>query len=212
MEQKFEIVEAVMRAAPVIPVLVIDNVEDAVPMAQALVDGGLPAIEITLRTDTALEAIRRVAAEVEGAIPGAGTVLTPAQAEQCADAGCKFLVSPGASPKLLDAVAGSDVPLLPGVITGSEAMTLGERGYKCLKFFPAGPAGGTNYLKALSGPLPDFLFCPTGGVSIDNAPDYLALKNVACVGGSWVAPKKLIDAKDWAGVTELANAASRLGA
>ena len=210
MEQNFEAVQAVMRAAPVIPVLTIENVADAVPLASALVAGGLPAIEVTLRTDAALESIKLIAAEVEGAIAGAGTVLNPQQLEKSVEAGSKFLVSPGTSPALLDAAAQSDVSLLPGVATGTEAMTLGERGYRCLKFFPAGPAGGPTYLKSLGAPLPDFLFCPTGGVSASNAKDYLALKNVACVGGSWVCPNDLIKAGDWAGITALAKEASQL--
>ncbi|MEO0498556.1 MAG: bifunctional 4-hydroxy-2-oxoglutarate aldolase/2-dehydro-3-deoxy-phosphogluconate aldolase [Pseudomonadota bacterium] len=211
-EQDVQAVRKVMTAAPVIPVLTIERVEDAVPLAQALVDGGLPAIEITLRTDAALEAIRRVAAEVEGAIPGAGTVLTPQQVADCEAAGCKFLVSPGASAALLNAVANHSVSLLPGAATASEVMALGERGYECLKFFPAGPAGGPSYLKGLAGPLPGFTFCPTGGVSQNNALDYLALPNVACVGGSWVAPKKLIDARAWGEITQLAAAASKISA
>ncbi|MEO0635508.1 MAG: bifunctional 4-hydroxy-2-oxoglutarate aldolase/2-dehydro-3-deoxy-phosphogluconate aldolase [Pseudomonadota bacterium] len=211
-EQDTVAVRKVMTAAPVIPVLTIERVEDAVPLAQALVDGGLPSIEITLRTDAALEAIRLVAAEVEGAIPGAGTVLTPTQVAECEAAGCQFLVSPGASNQLLDAVAHHSVPLLPGAATASEAMALGERGYECLKFFPAGPAGGPSYLKGLAGPLPQFTFCPTGGVSQSNAADYLALPNVACVGGSWVAPKKLIDAKAWNEITALAADAAKIAA
>jgi 2-dehydro-3-deoxyphosphogluconate aldolase/(4S)-4-hydroxy-2-oxoglutarate aldolase len=211
-EQDVTAVRKVMTAAPVIPVLTIERVEDAVPLAQALVDGGLPAIEITLRTDAALESIRRVAAEVEGAIPGAGTVLTAKHVAECEAAGCKFLVSPGASPALLDAVADHSVSLLPGAATASEAMALGERGYKCLKFFPAGPAGGPSYLKGLAGPLPGFTFCPTGGVSQSNALDYLSLSNVACVGGSWVAPKKLVDAGAWAEIAELAAAAAKITA
>ncbi|MEN0088791.1 MAG: bifunctional 4-hydroxy-2-oxoglutarate aldolase/2-dehydro-3-deoxy-phosphogluconate aldolase [Pseudomonadota bacterium] len=211
-EQDVTAVRKVMTAAPVIPVLTIERVEDAVPLAQALVDGGLPSIEITLRTSAALEAIRRVAAEVEGAIPGAGTVLTPKQVEECEAAGCKFLVSPGASSALLDAAASHSVSLLPGAASASEAMALGERGYECLKFFPAGPAGGPSYLKGLGGPLPGFTFCPTGGVSQSNALDYLALPNVACVGGSWVAPSKLVDAGAWSEITALAKEAASISA
>lgn len=208
MEQNVEAVKKIMLAAPVIPVITISSVESAVPLARALVKGGLPVIEITLRTATGLEAIERVAQEVEGAIPGAGTVLTPKQVEQATAAGSQFFVSPGVSNDLLSAVADSDVSLLPGVATASEVMALAERGYGCMKFFPAGPAGGPSYLKGIGGPLPDVRFCPTGGVSPSNARDYLALDNVLCVGGSWLAPADLIESQDWDAITALAEDAA----
>ena len=200
----------IMKLAPVVPVLVIDNINDGVMLARALVEGGLPAIEVTLRTPSALDCIAAISAEVEGAIVGAGTVLNSAQMEKAIDAGSKFLVSPGATQELIDASKRTNVPLLPGVATASEAMGLAEEGITALKFFPAGNAGGAGYLKALSSPLPHITFCPTGGINANNASDYLALPNVACVGGSWVAPKELVASGDWAGITVLANAASEL--
>lgn len=200
--------EAILSLAPVVPVVTVERAADAVPIARALVAGGLPAIEITLRTPVALEAIRAIAAEVEGAAPGAGTVLDTAQLEAVAAAGARFAVSPGATACLIDAAAGTGVPLLPGVATAGEAMTLIERGYGFAKFFPAGPAGGPAYLSALAAPLPQLRFCPTGGVSLETAPDYLALPNVICVGGSWMLPKAHVLARDWAAIT----AASRVAA
>jgi 2-dehydro-3-deoxyphosphogluconate aldolase/(4S)-4-hydroxy-2-oxoglutarate aldolase len=202
--------ESVLTAAPVVPVLTIEDARTALPLARALVKGGLPAIEITLRTDAALDAVKAVAAAVEGAFVGIGTVLDAAQLRQAEAAGAVFAVSPGASPGLLDAAADSAVPLLPGAATASEAMTLMERGYGILKFFPAGPAGGIAYLKALAAPLPAIRFCPTGGVSLLNAPDYLKLDNVICVGGSWVAPPDAIAAGDWQRIEELARQAAGL--
>ncbi len=209
---KQNILEAMMKAAPVIPVVIIDDPRKAVIMARALVAGGLPAIEVTLRTPRALECLAAIAAEVEGAIPGAGTVLEPAQIEAVAAAGAQFMVSPGTSPKLLDAAGESPVPLLPGTATASEIMALGERGYRHLKFFPASVAGGAPYLKALSSPLPQFRFCPTGGISLANARDYLALPNVLCVGGSWVAPAEAVEKGDSAAIEELARQAVSLRA
>lgn len=202
--------ETVLTAAPVVPVLTIDDASTAVKLARALVKGGLPAIEITLRTAAALDAVRAVAAEVEGAFAGVGTVLDAAQLKRAEAAGATFAVSPGASPGLLDAAADSALPLLPGAATASEAMALIERGYEILKFFPAGPAGGVAYLKALAAPLPEVRFCPTGGVSLQNAPDYLRLANVICVGGSWVAPPDAIAAGDWQRIEELARQAAGL--
>ena len=202
--------EAALTAAPVVPVLTIEDASTAVPLARALVRGGLPAIEITLRTGAALDAVRAVAAEVEGAFAGVGTVLGAEQLKQAEAAGAIFAVSPGASPGLLDAAADSAVPLLPGAATASEAMALMERGYKILKFFPAGPAGGIAYLKALAAPLPEIRFCPTGGVSLQNAPDYLKLDNVICVGGSWVAPQDAIASCDWQRIEQLARQAAGL--
>jgi 2-dehydro-3-deoxyphosphogluconate aldolase/(4S)-4-hydroxy-2-oxoglutarate aldolase len=207
---KQHVLEAMMRAAPVIPVVIVDDPHKAVVMARALVAGGLPAIEVTLRTPRALECLAAIASEVEGAIAGAGTVLEPGQIKEVEDAGAQFMVSPGTSPRLLDAAEDSAVPLLPGTATASEIMALGERGYRHLKFFPASLAGGHAYLKALSSPLPHFRFCPTGGISMANAKDYLGLPNVLCVGGSWVAPADAIESGDSAAIEALARAAAQL--
>lgn len=209
---KQEFLHKLMSAAPVVPVVVVNDPKAAVLLARALVAGGLPAIEITLRTANAIDCIKAVADEVEGAIAGAGTVLTKEQIHSVEEAGAKFMVSPGVSPNLLAAAEDSPVALLPGAATSSEMMALGELGYEHLKFFPAGAAGGPNYLESISSPLPQFKICPTGGVSLKNAMDYLALPNVLCVGGSWVAPSKLIDAGDWQGIEALAKAASKLSA
>ena len=203
-------IAAVLGLAPVVPVLVIDEVATAVPLARALVAGGLKAIEVTFRTEAALESIRAIAAEVEGAVVGAGTVLTPAQVDQAVEAGCRFMVSPGAAPDLLAAVRDCPVPLLPGAATASEAMALLERGYAFQKFFPAEPAGGLAYLKALAAPLAGIRFCPTGGVSRDSAGAYLALPNVVCVGGSWVAPADKVAAGAWGEIEALARDAATL--
>lgn len=205
-------IEAILKLAPVVPVLVIDEVATAVPLARALVAGGLKAIEVTFRTPAALESIRAIAAEVEGAHVGAGTVLTPAQVGQAVDAGCRFMVSPGASPDLLAAAEGCPVPLLPGAATASEAMALLERGYTFQKFFPAEPAGGVAYLKALAQPLAGVRFCPTGGISRDSAGRYLALPNVVCVGGSWVAPGDRVAEGAWKDIEALAFDATGLQA
>lgn len=210
MPQDIKKIEAVMTAAPVIPVLVVEDPKKAVPMAEALVRGGLPGIEITLRTAGALEAIKAVADNVEGAIVGAGTVLNESQYDAAVKAGSKFIVSPGATDKLLDAAEDHDAPLLPGAATASDVMKLLERGYERLKFFPAEQAGGAAYLKSLSSPLAAAKFCPTGGVSLAKAPDYLKLPNVLCVGGSWIADAKAIAAADWSGIEERARAAAAL--
>ncbi len=202
--------ESIMKAAPVIPVVIVDDPAKAVVMARALVAGGLPAIEVTLRTARALDCLAAIATQVEGAIAGAGTVLDPSHVKAVEAAGAKFMVSPGVSPKLLDAAEDSPVPLLPGTATASEMMALGERGYRHLKFFPASVAGGAPYLKALSSPLPQFRFCPTGGVSISNAREYLSLPNVPCVGGSWVAPAEAIEKGDAAAIEALAREAAAL--
>jgi len=207
---KNSVVEKTMLAAPVIPVVVIDDVQKSIGLAKALVAGGLPAIEITLRTPNALDCIKAVVQEVEGAIAGAGTVLDESQMNAVEAAGAKFMVSPGASPRLLDAADQCSVPLLPGAATSSEMMALGERGYTHLKFFPAEAAGGANYLKSIGSPLPQFKICPTGGVSLANASAYLALSNVLCVGGSWVAPTNLIERENWDAITKLAREASQL--
>jgi 2-dehydro-3-deoxyphosphogluconate aldolase/(4S)-4-hydroxy-2-oxoglutarate aldolase len=209
-EHKQQQVETLMRLAPVIPVVIIDNARDAVPMARALVAGGIPTIEVTLRTPAALDAIRAIAAEVEGAVIGAGTVLTVRDLEAARQAGARFAVSPGVSPKLLDAVDDSDVPLLPGAATASEVMTLLERGYRLLKFFPAVPAGGAKLLGAWASPLPQVRFCPTGGISLASAPDFFALPNVLCVGGSWLTPADKLAAGDWAAIELLAREAAGL--
>jgi 2-dehydro-3-deoxyphosphogluconate aldolase/(4S)-4-hydroxy-2-oxoglutarate aldolase len=179
-------------------------------MAKALVAGGIRAIEVTLRTPAALDAIRAVAAEVEGAVVGVGTVLDGTQLEAAREAGARFAVSPGASPRLLDAADEHDLPLLPGAATAGEAMTLLERGYCHLKFFPAVPAGGARLLAAWASPLPQIRFCPTGGISLANAPEFLALPNVACVGGSWLTPKNKLETGDWSGIERLAREAASL--
>ncbi|ASS55674.1 2-dehydro-3-deoxy-phosphogluconate aldolase [Rhizobium leguminosarum] len=212
MGEKTEKLLSILKLQPVVPVLIVDDAKSAVPLARALVAGGLKAIEITMRTPAALEAVRAVAAEVEGAEVGAGTILNVAHWEAAVAAGSKFIVSPGTTQELLDAAADSDVPLLPGAATASEVMALREEGYQVLKFFPAEQAGGAAYLKALSSPLAGTLFCPTGGISLKNAHDYLSLPNVICVGGSWVAPKELVAAGDWAGITKLAAEAAALKA
>lgn len=200
-------IERVVQAAPVVPVMVIEQIEHAVPLARALVAGGLPVLEITLRTECALEAIRLIKAEVEGAIVGAGTVNTPADVDRAVAAGSEFLVSPGSTPDLIDAALASGVPILPGVNSPSEVMALMARGFKYLKFFPAEAAGGVPMLKSISGPLPQVKFCPTGGVSLKNLDDYLSLPNVVCVGGSWMAPVELMRKGDWAAIETLAREA-----
>ncbi|GAA1517651.1 bifunctional 4-hydroxy-2-oxoglutarate aldolase/2-dehydro-3-deoxy-phosphogluconate aldolase [Sphaerisporangium rubeum] len=201
---------SVLDLAPVVPVVVVEDVATAVPMAQALVAGGLPAIEVTLRTSCALEAVARIAAEVPGAVVGAGTVRTPAEVTAAVDAGARFLVSPGATPALLDAMAGSGVPYLPGAATASEVMALAERGLTEVKFFPAVPAGGVAYLKALGGPLPEVRFCPTGGIRPQTAPEFLALPNVGCVGGTWLTPAGALAAGDYTRIEKLAAEAAAL--
>ena len=210
LQQRQDALEAMLRAAPVVAVVVIDQLADAVPLARALVAGGIPAIEITLRTPAALDAIHAVAAEVEGAIAGAGTVLCADDLRKAEDANAKFAVSPGVSPELLGAMEKSTLPFLPGSASASEAMALFARGYRLQKFFPAQAAGGVDYLRALGGPLPGIGFCPTGGVSPANAATYLALPNVICVGGSWLAPANLVRAADWPAITALARAAATL--
>ncbi|MEE1769837.1 bifunctional 4-hydroxy-2-oxoglutarate aldolase/2-dehydro-3-deoxy-phosphogluconate aldolase [Streptomyces sp. JV185] len=201
---------SVLDLAPVVPVVVLEDAADAVPLARALVAGGLPAIEVTLRTAAALDAIRAIAAEVPDAVVGAGTVISVRNVADTVAAGARFLVSPGWTDRLLDAMKASGVPFLPGVSTTSEVVALLERGVTEMKFFPAEAAGGTAYLKALSAPLPQARFCPTGGISLDSAPSYLALPNVGCVGGSWMVPADAVAAKDWARVERLAREASAL--
>ena len=195
--------------APVIPVLVVDDAAHSVPLARALVAGGLPVLEVTLRTAAALDVIREMAT-VTGGIVGAGTLLTPKDVEDAKAAGALFGVSPGATNLILDACEANDLPLLPGVATASEAMRLLERGYTVQKFFPAQANGGAPALKAIGSPIPQVSFCPTGGVSLKNANDYLSLSNTLCVGGSWVAPKDKVLSGDWDGITALAAVASQL--
>ncbi len=200
---------AVCRLAPVVPVLVIDDLAHAAPLARALVAGGLPALEVTLRTPCALDAIRAMA-EVPGGVVGAGTLLTPADVKAAKAAGATFGVSPGATERLLDACAEHDLPLLPGAVTASEIMALLEKGYTVMKFFPAEQSGGAAFLKSIGAPIPQVKFCPTGGIGPKNAPDYLALNNILCVGGSWVAPKDAMARGDWAAITALAAGAAAL--
>ncbi|MFE9117983.1 bifunctional 4-hydroxy-2-oxoglutarate aldolase/2-dehydro-3-deoxy-phosphogluconate aldolase [Streptomyces sp. NPDC007172] len=201
---------SVLDLAPVVPVVVIDDAADAVPLARALVAGGLPAIEVTLRTPAALDAIRAIAAEAPDAVVGAGTVISRAGVAKAVGAGARFLVSPGWTPALLDAMQGSGVPFLPGVSTASEVVALLEQGVREMKFFPAEAAGGTAYLKSLAGPLPQARFCPTGGISLASAPSYLALPNVGCVGGTWMLPPDAIAERDWARVVSLTREAAAL--
>jgi len=197
------------RMAPVIPVLVVDDVATARPLAEALVAGGLPVLEVTLRTPAALDAIAEMAA-VPGGIVGAGTVLNALDVATAKAAGARFAVSPGATEALLTACSEQDLPLLPGAATATEAMSLLEKDYTTAKFFPAAAAGGAQALKAIGAPLPQITFCPTGGIGPGTARDYLALSNVACVGGSWVAPARLVAAGDWAGIEALARVAAAM--
>jgi len=212
MTGKSEKLMSLLGDQPVIPVLKVKNATSAVPLARALARGGLRLIEITLRTPEALEAIRRVAGEVEDAVVGAGTVLNPKQFEEAAKAGSKFIVSPGLTGSLISASAASDVPLLPGAITPGEIMTALEAGIDFLKFFPAEQAGGTTFLRSLASPLAAARFCPTGGISALNAEEYLAVPNVVCVGGSWVAPDDLVRDGKWEVIESLARHASALKA
>src|SRR5688572_23023728 len=210
MTGKTEKLLALLDGQPVIPVLKVKDAANAVPLARALVAGGLRMIEITLRTRDALEAIRRVAGEVEGAVVGAGTVLDPKQFDEAVAAGSKFIVSPGLTTSLISAAGASEAPLLPGAITPGEIMTALEAGIDFLKFFPAEQAGGTTFLRSLASPLPAARFCPTGGVSALNAEEYLAVPNVVCVGGSWVAPDDMIRDGKWDVIESLARQASML--
>ncbi|MFY0691251.1 MAG: bifunctional 4-hydroxy-2-oxoglutarate aldolase/2-dehydro-3-deoxy-phosphogluconate aldolase [Paracoccaceae bacterium] len=199
----------ICQLAPIVPVLVVDDAAKAAPLAGALVRGGLPALEVTLRTPAALDAIAEMAS-VAGGVVGAGTLLTPEDVVAAKRAGAQFGVSPGATDRLLDACADADLPLLPGAATATEAMRLLERGFSMLKFFPAEASGGAPALKAIGAPIPQIDFCPTGGISPANVAQYLALANVVCAGGSWVAPKSLVDADDWNGIEALARDAASL--
>ena len=201
--------EKLCRLAPVIPVLVVHDAAHAQPLAKALIKGGLPVLEVTLRTEAALEVIAEMA-KVEGGHVGAGTLLTPDDVSRAVDAGATFGVAPGSTDRLLSAAEEADLPMLPGAATSTEAMVLLERGYSVQKFFPAEANGGAPALKAIGAPLPQIRFCPTGGVSLKNAPDYLGLSNTLCVGGSWVAPADKVEAGDWDAITELAREAAGL--
>jgi len=200
----------IMRASPVIPVIAVDNPEHAVPLAQALVAGGIRVLEVTLRTEHGIPAIRAIAREVPDAIVGVGTLTQADELAAARDAGAVFGVSPGLTPGLIEAAKRSGLPLLPGVMTPSEVMLAREAGFRQLKLFPAVPAGGIGMLNAIAGPLPDVTFCPTGGISQENAAQFLACRNVACVGGSWLTPKNAMQSGDWKTITELARAASAL--
>ena len=195
--------------APIVPVLVVNDASKAQGLATALVKGGLPALEVTLRTPAALEVISEMA-KVQGGVVGAGTLLTPDDVLKAKEAGATFGVSPGATDRLLDACEDADLPLLPGAATATEAMRLLERGYTMLKFFPAEASGGAPALKAIGAPIPQICFCPTGGVSMKNARVYLDLPNVVCAGGSWVARSNLVEAEDWAAIETLAKEAAAL--
>ena len=202
--------KAICKLAPVVPVLVIEDATTASDLAQALVAGGLPALEVTLRTPAALPAIRAMS-QVKGGVVGAGTVLTPDDVKAAKDAGAQFAVSPGATPRLIQACVDNDLPLLAGCSTASEMMFLIEQGFSAAKFFPAETSGGAPAVKALGAPLPQISFCPTGGITLANAKSYLSLGNVMCVGGSWVAPADKVKAGDWAGIEALAREAAALG-
>lgn len=200
----------IMQASPVIPVIAIDDINQAVPLAKALVAGGIRVLEVTLRTAHGLAAIRAISEQVPEAIVGVGTLLRPEEFIAARDAGAVFGVSPGLTPALIEGAKKSGLPLLPGTMTPSEVMAAREAGFKQLKLFPAVPAGGVGMLNAMAGPLQDVIFCPTGGISQETAPQFLACKNVACVGGSWLTPKDAMQAGDWAKITALAAAASAL--
>lgn len=200
----------IMRLAPVIPVLTVKSVADGIAQARALVAGGLPAIEVTLRTEAALEAIAEIARSVPGAHVGAGTIVSPGQIDQAVRAGATFMVSPGCTDMLAAAAAKAPIPWLPGAATASEAMFLRELGFRALKLFPAEAVGGAKLLASLAAPLPDIVFCPTGGIDLAKAPTYLVLANVACVGGSWMLPKEALASGDYAIVERLAREAAGL--
>jgi len=197
-------IDEILTQSPVVPVIVIDQLEQAVPLAQALVDGGLPVLEVTLRTEVAMQAIHEISQAVTGAIVGVGTVTRPEQFQQSIEAGALFAVSPGLTDTLLAASRTADLPFLPGVFSPSEVMRAHEHGFKALKLFPAQQAGGIGMLKAMHGPLPEMKFCPTGGIGAENFIDFLKLPNVACVGGSWVCPASAVQNQDWDQISQLA--------
>ncbi|WP_246850031.1 bifunctional 4-hydroxy-2-oxoglutarate aldolase/2-dehydro-3-deoxy-phosphogluconate aldolase [Nocardioides xinjiangensis] len=203
--------ESLLSLVPVVPVVVIDDLAHAVPVARALVAGGLPVVELTLRTPVALDAIAAIAAEVPDILVGAGTVVSPSQVEQAVEAGAGFLVSPGSTPSLLAEMSACGLPFLPGTATVSEAMAVLEAGRTEMKFFPAEASGGAAYLRSLASPLPAARFCPTGGITAATAASYLALPNVGCVGGSWLTPADALAAGDWDRVRALAAEAAALG-
>jgi 2-dehydro-3-deoxyphosphogluconate aldolase/(4S)-4-hydroxy-2-oxoglutarate aldolase len=203
---------SILDISPVVPVVVIDDVDTAVPVARALVEGGIGVIELTLRTPVALEAIARIASDVPEIMVGAGTVVDWDQAQLAVDAGAQFLVSPGVTPRLLDAISDTGVPVLPGCATLSEVLAVRERGITEVKFFPAEASGGTAFLASVAGPLPGVRFCPTGGISPTTAPDYLALPNVGCVGGSWLTPADAVRGGEWTRISALAAEAAKIGA
>jgi len=203
-------VRNLLASNPVIPVITLDRVEDAVPLAEALVAGGLKVLEVTLRTESAIEGIKQIIKHVPGAIVGTGTVCNEQQIKLSEDIGCQFMISPGATDKLLQAAQKSSVPFLPGISSVSELMRGLEYGHRDFKFFPAEAAGGVPVLKAMAGPFSDVKFCPTGGIGLHNVLAYLALPNVLCVGGSWIAQPKLIQAKNWAEIEKLAREAVAL--
>lgn len=200
----------VLGRGPVIPVVVLPQMELAVPLARALHRGGVSTIEVTLRTPAALEAVRRIAAEVPEVLVGVGTVTDPAAARRAAAAGARFLVTPGATPAVLDAAEGTGLPLIPGAATVSEVLVLGERGHTALKLFPAEASGGRGWLASVASVLPDVVFCPTGGIGPRTVAEYLALANVACVGGSWLTPADVLERGDWDAVEAAARQASGL--
>jgi 2-dehydro-3-deoxyphosphogluconate aldolase/(4S)-4-hydroxy-2-oxoglutarate aldolase len=199
------LIDDVLMLSPILPVVVIDDPRDAVPIARALVRGGVNTIEITLRTPRALDAVRRVTEEVPEIVVGVGTVTRPVDIENARRAGAQFLVTPGAGPTLLDALDDASIPVLPGVGTVSEIIAASERGYSALKFFPAESSGGSGFLRAIAGPLPEVRFCPTGGIDPSNAMSYLALPNVLCVGGSWLTPTSAVKQRDWGLIEGLAD-------
>ena len=203
-------IDDVLSAASVIPVLELDRLDDAAPLATALAAGGLRVVELTLRTDAALGAARLMRKAAPALIVGMGSIRSADDAKRSIDAGAQFLVTPGASPSLLTALAESKAPSLPGIATASEAMIAADAGFAAMKFFPAESAGGVPFLKAIAGPLPNLRFCPTGGISADKAPGYLALPNVACVGGSWIATKAMIESGDWKAIEQNARRAGLL--
>jgi 2-dehydro-3-deoxyphosphogluconate aldolase/(4S)-4-hydroxy-2-oxoglutarate aldolase len=203
-------IKEIMTISPIVPVMVINNVEHAVPLAKALVKGGLKVLEITLRTPAALESIRRIKAEVPDAIVGAGTIINIETLNKAIEAGAQFIVSPGTTDKLIDAALATGVPLLPGIANPSDAMRLLEKGITAMKFFPAEAAGGIPMLKSIGAPIPQITFCPTGGVSQKNVKEYYSLPNVACVGGSWMCAANLVDAENWDEITRLSSEAIQL--
>ena len=203
-------IRSILALGPVMPVIVIDDADDAVPLAEALLAGGLSTIEVTLRTPAALDAMAAIAKSCPDMVIGAGTVLEGADARRARDAGAVFAVSPGATPQLISGCAEVGLDLLPGATSASEAMVLLEQGFDALKFFPAVPSGGAPFLKSLASPLPQITFCPTGGITQDSASDFLSLDNVMCVGGSWLASRTDIHNKEFAKITERAKAAASL--